>query len=684
MDNADSAGISAAETASVTESTSCLDGQSLARTGTQVPPMAKPSSFSDLKRMKMPQLRAVCKAFKIAYSGRVTRQDLLEVATNFFGFSTSGGTVTGGHDVAAAVSSAEKRELPQEIRDAYRKLPSFSHITAGWSVAALVKIPHFTMDAVNEYLLFSPDKSYDGDSLRAYKQLRAYQLFDERHVHDIELNEWQNGSHFFFVRAKCWPSQDTSKSAHKCVICIDRHVAKVYGAYCRCVSGLGEACSHVAAVLFALEDFCARGFRTLRGPTVTEKICKWAKPCGQKVDPVPVASMNLKKASVGGRKRKRWTRSGISRYDPRHPNDHQVVAAALEALEADLRDAIADCGWLRHIYDLKQPDYEAVGTDVLPDETSLDDPVVAFSREVEVDSDDVPVDEQELNALVECVLSRSPEERRKKLFQMVPLDVIGDTEAVGEDKLQQEFDHFVEQQRLTDEQRKAVAEMTRRQGQSSVWLAEHCGRITSSMVHRVAKRKSSTPPDNLVCDIMGYGQAKRLKASDPREHGHRMEPIARDEYLALRHDDDITITEHGLFVDKSWPFLATSTDGLIHEGDSVGVLEIKCPMSEEPVDVLATERKNFCLQFQDGQLQLKRSHAYYLQLQMEMAITGCKWADFVVRSGSTDSPSMYVERVAFNERLWQDVLAKVLAFYKQYVVLELLTRRVQRKVKLLL
>ena len=86
----------------------------------------------------------------------------------------------------------------------------------------MVKVPHLTMEVVKKYLLFSPDKGFDGESLRAYKELRAYQLFDDRHVHDVELNEWEGGTHFYFVRAKCWPSQDTSKSAHKCIACVDR------------------------------------------------------------------------------------------------------------------------------------------------------------------------------------------------------------------------------------------------------------------------------------------------------------------------------------------------------------------------------------------------------------------------------------------------------------------------------
>ena len=68
---------------------------------------------------------------------------------------------------------------------------------------SLCKIPHFSIDAVKDYLLFSDNKEYNGESLRCYKQLRAYQLFDEGHIFDVELNLWERGTEFYFVRAKC-------------------------------------------------------------------------------------------------------------------------------------------------------------------------------------------------------------------------------------------------------------------------------------------------------------------------------------------------------------------------------------------------------------------------------------------------------------------------------------------------
>ena len=313
---------------------------------------SRPASFAELKGMKMQQLRQVCQADKIQYSGRVTRLDLVEKAADFFGFSSS------GVDQVTQPESAEKRSIasmPDGVRDAYRRHPAFSRITSGWSVPDLCKMPHFEVSNVKEYLLFS--QAYDGESLRAYKQLRAYQLFDERHIHDIELNTWDNGTHFYFARAKCWPSQYTCKAAHKCMVCIDRERPLCYGAFCRCVSGLGEVCSHAAALLFAMEDFCSRGYRGLQGPLVTEEICKWAKPCSQKVQPVPVVKLKLDKANPGGRRAKKRSvhHPTVTKYDPCPPDERPIQVNEVNIMCEDLAHAVFDCGYLRFIYDVSKP-----------------------------------------------------------------------------------------------------------------------------------------------------------------------------------------------------------------------------------------------------------------------------------------------------------------------------------------
>ena len=69
--------------------------------------------------------------------------------------------------------------------------------------------------------------------------------------------------------------------------------------------------------------------------------------------------------------------------------------------------------------------------------------------------------------------------------------------------------------------------------------------------------------------------------------------------------------------------------------------------------------------------------------KMQLAVTQMKWANFVVFTSHGSSSSMHVERVHYDDGFWQQALEKVITFYKKFVVLELVTRRVQRKAKLM-
>ena len=131
------------------------------------------------------------------------------------------------------------------------------------------------------------------------------------------------------------------------------------------------------------------------------------------------------------------------------------------------------------------------------------------------------------------------------------------------------------------------------------------------------------------------------------------------------------------------PILATSTNGLITAPDCLGqgVLEIKCPVSDHGVDELCA-LKSFCLQQNsDGLLKLKKQHQYYTQLQWEMGVTSCKWADFAVYTQTCSGYSMHVERVMFSQDFWATAVKKACKFYKDFIALEILTRRVCRNVK---
>ena len=396
-----------------------------------------------------------------------------------------------------------------------------------------------------------------------------------------------------------------------------------------------------------------------------------------------MAAMRLEKAGPRGRKRKRWSRTGISRVDTRHHSDDEVDEEQHKQFEEDPHNAVGDVGYFRILYDLAEPPETPVGPTSLADEITFEDSDVAVNREVEVEFGQPvgPSDESE-DVVLSAHVSKSSTDRRQKLLDIIPVDVINDSEKVPAARLQEVYTAVLEKERLSKEERDELEKLTRDQHESGVWHAEHCGRITSSMIHRVAKRKASTQPDKLVADILWYNDTGRtsFREGDPREHGHHMEPVALQHYLAEK-GDKVTVSRHGLFVSEDHPFLATSTDGLVHEDGNpvvVGVLEIKCPASDEAVEVLCCTKKKFCLEFDGSAFRLKKNH----QLQMEMGITGCKWADFVVFTMTAAGPSLHVERVSFNPAVFNSDRAKAILFYKNFVVLELLTRRVQRCVPL--
>ena len=61
----------------------------------------------------------------------------------------------------------------------------------------------------------------------------------------------------------------------------------------------------------------------------------------------------------------------------------------------------------------------------------------------------------------------------------------------------------------------------------------------------------------------------------------------------------------------------------------------------------------------------KKTHAYYYQVQGQMAITGLHWCDFAVWMGHND---LHVEHSNYDPEMWEvEMLPKLLYTYQQYV-----------------
>ncbi|XP_040072851.3 uncharacterized protein LOC115327191, partial [Ixodes scapularis] len=152
-----------------------------------------------------------------------------------------------------------------------------------------------TMINITVYLLFTPSR-FTPDTLQAYKSLEAYNYFESGHVRDVRL--WQPDRHeLCFVRANVKPSQRATGPPHDAWVCLDHKTGQVYCGHCTCKAGLGEVCSHVAALLFCVEYTA----RVSQEDSCTSQPCAWTRTVARKEDMVPVHQLDLSKPGMPSR-----------------------------------------------------------------------------------------------------------------------------------------------------------------------------------------------------------------------------------------------------------------------------------------------------------------------------------------------------------------------------------------------
>ena len=90
--------------------------------------------------------------------------------------------------------------------------------------------------------------------------------------------------------------------------------------------------------------------------------------------------------------------------------------------------------------------------------------------------------------------------------------------------------------------------------------------------------------------------------------------------MASQSHQSLSISEAGLFVDYRDPYLGAFPDGLVEcKCCGKGVLEVKCPFCHKE-NLPKDDETGFCMVKSDGMWSLKRSHAYYYQVQLQLYV----------------------------------------------------------------
>nr|XP_055076863.1 uncharacterized protein LOC129456058 [Misgurnus anguillicaudatus] len=173
---------------------------------------------------------------------------------------------------------------------------------------------------------------------------------------------------------------------------------------------------------------------------------------------------------------------------------------------------------------------------------------------------------------------------------------------------------------------------TRGQSKDPEWHALRRMRITSSRFREVANVRGYSSAEHLAERIIrGTRQTAEMR------RGSEMEFQAAKEYAQR---NNVNYSPCGLVVHPQAPWLGASPDGLVYDPSvtpAYGLFKIKCPNAKSYIDCKYLHMSN-------GAFKLKKSHAYFWQIQGQLLITGLQWCDLFV----------WAEEDSFVQRLYSD------------------------------
>ncbi|KAL5015323.1 hypothetical protein ScPMuIL_009593 [Solemya velum] len=230
----------------------------------------------------------------------------------------------------------------------------------GWKIFPSGPIPKaFTYGVIYEHIiatarLMSTDGGDDDEFSAAFNTSKPMstgrQFFLSGHVNDIQDIRRND---FYFLKAKVMPSYSQT-SPYNVSVTLNMTTASVVDASCDCKASAMGRCNHVAALLFALEDFTVQfGFE---GLACTSDVCKWNVGRKKKKNPKPAHELRYNKKSTPDR---------IIEHDPRPTTsmtqdaEDDFINTFIKTLPSTREDSVFE-----HVLEIKYDEYEVDEADL--------------------------------------------------------------------------------------------------------------------------------------------------------------------------------------------------------------------------------------------------------------------------------------------------------------------------------
>ncbi len=222
------------------------------------------------------------------------------------------------------------------------------------------------------------------------------------------------------------------------------------------------------------------------------------------------------------------------------------------------------------------------------------------------------------------------------------------------------FDEFLDTLAYSDEEREHIEEATRGQYLNQNWTDIKKGILSSSRFKEICHTKDDVVKSCRLLDT----QPTTLK-SKPVQYGVKNEEKARRLFLKqhrYKGHERAKVSVPGFIISEDKPFLGCSPDGIItcRKCDKF-LIEIKCLWKHRNLcPKEAAVKTGICTVSECGDLELKQNHAYYYQIQGQMAISNIHKCYIVFFT----SKGIYSVNVPFHNDMWKRTENKLCSFYR--------------------